>query len=95
MMLPTHASVSGGGESGGIELRFTHGGDPNYAMWIVPNVGLQSGTWDTNYIINTYLPGLEFKGVIIPATNMSTKGGLPPLDYSDYESVRDFYGLEK
>ncbi|WP_138431168.1 hypothetical protein [Fodinibius saliphilus] len=94
MQLPTHASVSGGGESGGVEFRFTHGGDPNYAMWIVPNIGLQSGTWDTSYMINTYLPGLEFKAIVIPATSYESNG-TPPLDYSDYEAIVDYFGIAK
>jgi len=93
IQLPTHATVSGGGESGGIELRFTHGGDPNYAMWIMVNVGLQSGTWDTSYMMNTYLPDLEFKAVVIPATT-SKSNKMPPMDYSDYEAVKEYFDLD-
>lgn len=93
MILPTHASVSGGGESGGIELRFTHGGNPDFAMWIHPNVGLQTGTWDVDYMINTYLPGLEFKAIVIPPSNLKAAG--TPLDFSDYEAVMEYFGLDK
>ncbi|NGP87216.1 hypothetical protein [Fodinibius halophilus] len=94
MQLPASAKVSGGGQSGGIELRFTHGGDPNYAMWIVPNVGLQSGAWDTSYMMNTYLPDLEFKAVVIPATTYESNG-IPPLDFSNYEAVVGYYNLDR
>ena len=93
IQLPAKVEVSGGGKTGGIELRYKHGGDPDFAKWVMPIVGIQSGSWDTDYMINTYLPSLEFKAVVIGATSVSKRASFPPIDFSNYKAVAEYYGL--
>jgi hypothetical protein len=52
--------------SGQVEFRYQFDTDPNYAQWLDPVAALRSGTWNTNYMANTYLPSLKFRVVVIP-----------------------------
>jgi hypothetical protein len=65
--LPCKRSVSGAGKTGIIEFRYMFDYNVGFAIWLNPMVDLESGAWDSTYMINTYLPSLKWRAVIIPA----------------------------
>lgn len=95
MQLPVMNNVTGGGKTGGVELRFNYSGDPDFAQWLDLSIGLQTGAWDLDYIKNTYLPSLKWKVVIIPASFVSSyERALSKIDLKDYEQVKAFFNLK-
>ncbi len=92
-LLPFKKPVSGGGKSGTVEFRFGYNNNPKYAEWLLGCAVLISGTWDENYIKNTFLPKVQFCSIFINASNLRTSSPAP--DYSDYHAVCKYYGLQE
>jgi hypothetical protein len=65
-LLPYTRIINGPTGTANVEFRFVFDTDPNFAQWLDPVVALKSGTWDTNYMANTYLPSLKWRVVVIP-----------------------------
>lgn len=93
--LPVRNKLPNAAGGGDVEYRFAHGGDPNYAVWVHINVALQAGAWNQNYMLNTFLPSLEFKMVLIPPTVAKAhKRALDSMDLDDYEQVRSYFNIK-
>src|SRR5690625_2694892 len=95
-MLPVKDEVYQNGKATTLELRFSHSGDLDYALWLDLFVGLQgSNSWDTSYMKNTYLPALEWKVVTIPPNvAKAEKNKLDRMDLNKYEEVKSYFNLE-
>lgn len=88
-MLPFEETITGGGASGALDHRFVY---RNKSIYMV--VSLRSGTWNETYIMNTYLPSVKWKVVMVPKGNIAQARELENLDLSDYKAVSERLSLE-
>lgn len=89
-LLNTNKWVTGGGKSGTVELRFLFDTNLAYALWLEVMVVLKTGTWDDNYVQNTFLPSLKWRVVVIPP---SAATATKKLDFTDFETTKKALSL--
>ena len=89
-MLPFEDRLTAAGHTGTLEHRFVFRGTKIYMV-----VALRDGTWDTDYIMNTYLPSIRWKVVLIPemvAQKHAT--ALSKLNLNNYEAISGYFNLK-
>lgn len=88
-MLPFEDRLNARGHTATLEHRFVFTSNRVYIV-----VALRDGTWDVDYVMNTYLPSIRWKVVLIPeGIAKSNSGGLSQLNLNNYEAVSRYLNL--
>lgn len=87
--IPDNFYESGGGKSGTVLVRYHY-----TQSWLRIYFLLVEGTWDYNgYMKTTYMPGIEWRVIVIRAATKMSRTSAPLPDTKDYRAVCAYYGI--
>lgn len=100
LLAPARRQVTG--TSGGstytwiLEFNYAFGNKPEYAKWIYIGAGVirEGGVGDITYLKSTYMPTVKWNIIQIPQGTVMGRRSTPP-DYSNYDEVCEYYGIQK